>query len=159
VLVFNAFLLGRKTGEQSVKLSDNATAIKENDSTLNKQTTELKNVNKQDSILTVYHTRVREKVVVSHDTIYLATQKGVDSLVAVSPAVSRLIQSDDSLIAAQQRSIALRDTLIASLRLGIKERDDRIKLLEAPTSKITRLLNAAKWITTGVVVGLAVSHR
>ncbi len=67
---------------------------------------------------------LRAKVRIVRDSIF------VRDTVYVSSDISDLIRASDSTIAAQQRSLALQDTLIANLRSGIALRDTRISILE-----------------------------
>lgn len=162
------YFVGRKQGVMDEKLAQNHTAIKANDSTLTKQTEQLKQTDKQDAILTTYRSHVREKVRVYRDTVYVQnTQAGDDTtqngyeIEAVSPVIAQLIEADDSTIKALQRSIALRDTLIGSLHKGIELRNVRIDILEKQVtpSRIKRILTATKWIAIGAIAGAAYVHR
>lgn len=159
-LVFNAYLVGKKQGQQDTKLAQNETLIKKNDSTLNKQSEQLKKSDKQDSILVAYHSKVREKVVVRLDTIIVhpaMNDSTPNEQIVVSPEIAQLIQADDSTIAALQRSLALRDTLIASLHRSVELRDQRIHILEAEAKpgKLKRILAAARPFAIGAIVGAA----
>lgn len=155
-VVTMAFCAGERHKAQAIKLATNATLIKANADSLNKETRRVGEANKQDSILVTYRTHVREKIVVRHDTILVA-----DKAPVVSPEIAQLLVADDSTIKALQRSIALRDTLIASLRGGIALRDDRVKLLESEVSpgRLKRLGTAVKWIAIGAIAGAAFVHR
>lgn len=191
-LIVNAYLVGRKQGRMDEKLSTNQTAIKETDSIVKKRSEEIKKSDKQDSILVAYRSKVREKVVVVHDTIKLKVESGglkpeqecsqngndctqngndctqtvhsgvndsatTEQIVVVSPEVAQLIQADDSTIRALQHSLALRDTLIATLHRTVELRDGRIKLLDREPGKLKRIITATKWIAVGAVIGAAFS--
>lgn len=109
------------------------------------------------------HDIVRRKIKIVHDTVLASNGNSVgkDSVLAVSPEIAALIQSDDSLIAAQKRTLALQDTLIASLRVGLNLRDQRITILEKAVlpSKASRFIAATRWIAVGAVLGAAFVHK
>jgi hypothetical protein len=92
---------------------------------------------------------------VRHDSVF------VRDTVFVSPDIAQLIQADDSLIAAQKHSLAMQDTLISSLRVGLSLRDARISLLEKEVTpgKMRRIVTATKWLAIGAVIGVAYQHR
>lgn len=149
------YCVGIKKGHLDERLSINAQAIKENGQKSSIDSAKVDTARKHSDSLLVEHTVIREKVRVQHDSVFAR------DTVYVNSDIASLIVTADSTIAAQQRSLALQDSLIASLRIGISLRDTRIKLLESEVtpSKTSKFFTAAKWLTTGAVVGFAVAHR
>lgn len=134
-----AYCSGKKAGQIAEKLSANKTAIHASDSVTNLVTSRTDSAHVRSDILTDNRATIRPHVRVLHDTVTVLASNGSsngkdnssDSVTIVSPEIARLIQTDDSTIAAQARTIALQDTLVASLRVGISLRDTRISILES----------------------------
>lgn len=156
IALFNAFLIGKRSGEQEVALKANADSTHVQDSVVRKDSAVADSVKHSANILTTYRSHVREKIVVRHDTILVR-----DSVVVVSPEVAQLIQADDSTIAALRNVIAAQDTLIAALRKGVALRDNRIVLLEKERNpgKLRGIVTATKWLAIGAVIGVAYSQK
>lgn len=149
------YIVGFRSGQTSQKLSANKTRIASADSVTKLVTAVTDSATRHTAVLDSTHDVVRAKVRVVRDSVF------VRDTVYVNSDIADLIVADDSLIAAQKRSLALRDTLIASLRVGISLRDTRIHLLESEVApgKLKRFLNATRWVAVGAVVGVAVAHR
>lgn len=149
------YFVGRKSQKQEDALAVNHTQIVQSDKhtdSVQKRTTDSR---KKDAVLDSTRDVIRTKVLVRHDSVF------VRDTVYVSPDIAQLIQSDDSLIAAQKHSLALQDTLIASLRVGLNLRDQRITILEKAVlpSKASRFIAATKYIAIGAIIGVAFQHR
>jgi hypothetical protein len=135
-----AFYTGTRKGHLDEKLSINAGQLKKSDSSIKSVQIRTDSAKKQIIPLETQRGVVRTQIRVVHDTILSSggINSGKDSIIAVSPAIAHLIQADDSLIAIQKRALALQDTLVASLRVGLSLRDQRIHLLESRgTSRIS----------------------
>ena len=147
--------VGRKQGRLDEKLSANRGQIVQQDSVTKRHSARADTSRKEVYSLDKHHDSVRVMVEVAHDSVF------VRDTVYVNSDIASLIVADDSLIAAQKRSLALQDTLIASLRKSVELRDTRIHLLESEVTpgKLKRFINATRWVAVGAVVGLAVAHR
>lgn len=124
------YFVGKKQGHLDEKLSQNRTQIAVSDS-VTKAVTIVTQAAKAMSDST-YKARVpiRAKLKVVHDTVLVETPYG-NEIEAVSPVIAQLITTDDSVIAAQQRTIELQKALVAALQKGIALRIERISLLES----------------------------
>lgn len=125
VLVGLGYCAGDKHGHLNEKLAANKTLIHVSDSITKSVQIRTDSSRRTDSVLSKRYDVVRTKVRVVHDTITVG-----DSIDIVSPEIAAVLLAADSTIAAQKRSLALQDTLIAGLRVGISLRDTRISLLE-----------------------------
>lgn len=151
-----AYYIGKKQGATDARLEINSTQLKKSDENIKTVQTRTDSSKAITAKLDSTHDIVRRKIKVVHDSILVH-----DSVVVVSPEIAQLIQSDDSLIAAQKRTLALDDTLIVSLRVGLNLRDVRISILEKAVtpSKVQRIITATKWIAIGAVIGAAYQHK
>lgn len=73
----------------------------------------------------------RAKLHVVHDTTFLPSDTPGKVDTVTNSTLARLIFSSDSMKVAHKEESAKQDLLIASLRVDISNRDDRIKLLES----------------------------
>jgi len=127
-----AYYVGKKQGVVDTQLGVNASQIGVSDSTTKTVQIRTDSSRKKDAVLDSTHDVIRTKIHVVHDTVYVGSDIPDSTDEAVySPAIAHLIATDDSLISAQKHSLALQDTLNASLRVGIALRDERIELLES----------------------------
>jgi len=128
-----AYYVGKKQGVVDTQLGVNASQIGVSDSTTKTVQIRTDSSRKKDAVLDSLHDVIRNRIKVVHDTVYAPSDISSDTTdeAIYSPAIAHLIATDDSLISAQKHSLALQDTLNASLRVGIALRDERIELLES----------------------------
>lgn len=124
LMLVTAYCQGKKAGATDEKLAANKTATHVSDSITKSVQIRTDSAKAVAAVLDSTHDVIRVKVKVVHDTVTTPSGVYVDSTLA------HLITVSDKTIAAQKRALALQDTLVASLRVGIKNRDERIKLLE-----------------------------
>lgn len=117
---------GLKRGAENQKLAENKTAIKANDLSTKAVEKVADSAVKQSDSLVQKRDTMRSPIKIVHDTLFVPGEAPV-----VSPKLAELIAADDSTIAAQERSIKLQNVLIASLKVGIALRDQRIAILES----------------------------
>lgn len=157
VILFGSicFFVGKKQGRFEEGDSQLKKQIHTSDSTTKSIEPRVDSARKQDAVLDSVHDVIRTRVKVVYDTVTTPGAVYVDSTLA------HLILSSDSTIIALKRSLALQDTLIASLRVGMSLRDQRISLLEKAVlpSKTSRFFTATKYLALGAVVGVAIAHR
>lgn len=125
VLMGLGYCAGDKHGHLNEKLSANKMLTHVSDSITKSVQIRTDGSRRNDSALSKKYDLVRTKIGVVHDTITVG-----DSIDIVSPEIAAVLLAADSTIAAQKRSLALQDTLIGSLRVGLDLRDKRISLLE-----------------------------
>lgn len=125
-----AYYVGKKQQKMDDALSQNRTQISHSDSVTKTVTQKADSAEKHSDSVATRYTAIRSKVKVVHDTILVPSGINQSKDTIVSPAIAALIVSADSTIAAQSRTIALQDTLISSLRVGLNLRDVRIDILE-----------------------------
>jgi sensor c-di-GMP phosphodiesterase-like protein len=152
VLLTLAYCRGKSNGADNQALANNATAIHQSDSVIkNAQHTvdTLKVISDQQA---ASRTILRSQVRIVHDTTI----------------ISRLVYADDSLIKADSNTIHAQGVDIEALRVGISDRDARIKILDG--MKIPRTMrglqvgvggcqSAARGITPCVYLGYGFTLR
>lgn len=124
ILVVAGYCAGMKHQATNDKLAANTVLTKANDATTKTDSA------KTDTI-TLVRQKVRDHVTVQHDTIFVPGEPPI-----VSDTIAKLISADDSLIKSQK-------VFIADLQVGIKLRDQRIKILEGmKTPRFSRGIQA-----------------
>lgn len=146
VMLTLAYCSGVRRGAEDEKLKQNSVQIRTQDSVTKLVTRKADSSRKASDSVATRYTGIRYKVKIVHDT--LIVHSGVNADTLVNSVVSNLILAADSTIAAQQRSLALQDTLVAALRQGIALRNVRIDILEH--AKRPRL-----GFRSGLIVGAA----
>jgi hypothetical protein len=119
-----AYCSGVKKGQSDERLAQNKVQIRTQDSVSSEDSVRADSARQKAIRLDSTYDVVRTKVRVVRDSVF------VRDTVYVSSDLAQVIVTADSTIAAQKRSLALQDTLISSLRVGISLRDQRIDLLE-----------------------------
>lgn len=147
VMLTLAYCSGVRRGAEDQRLKENAVQIRTSDSVTKLVTSRTDSARKHSDALVTSRAKTRDRIRVVSDTVYVSDSLDVEDAFLI-PQVAQLIQQDDSIIAAQQRSLAMQDTLIANLRSGIVLRDIRIDILEH--AKRPRI-----GFKSGVVVGAA----
>ena len=159
----NQRFVGKRQQAMDDALRANRDSVVHQDSVVKHDSVHVDSARKTSDIISTYRERVREKVVVQHDTVLLAINGNTDGRdsVYVNSDIAQLIRADDSTITALKNLVVSQDTLIAALRKSVDLRDTRIKLLESDRNpgKLRRILAATKYIAIGAVLGVALSHR
>ncbi len=154
------FYAGDRHGRVNERLAQNSIAITKSDSSTKAISIRVDSGKLISNRLAATRKGIRDSVQIKHDTINI-----LGSVPIVSKEIAALIQVDDSVINAQANTISLQDTLIASLKIGLSLRDERIRLLSGPKHFSTGLQLGAGYcrnVTGGtpcLYVGYGVSFR
>jgi Ulp1 family protease len=123
ILVTMGYCAGTRRQAANDALAANSVLIQKSDSVSKSVQIRVNSSKTAVSILTNANNKAKSGVRIVHDTVFTPGHTYVDTVL-----VNRL-NSADALIAGQSRALALEDTLVASLNIGIHNRDDRIKIL------------------------------
>lgn len=133
------YFIGKKQGHLDEELTNNSLELKKSDSSIKSVQIRTDSAKRRSDVLDKNYDVVRTKVRVVHDTTFLPSDTPGKVDTVANSTLARLIFSADSMKTAHKEERAASDVLVASLRLGISLRDERIKLLESRgTSRISK---------------------
>lgn len=132
VLLAMAYCSGQKSGQSNEKLAANQVQTEKDNKIIQANQVTVDSSKVRSDVLVRSRDSLRGRVHIVHDTIEVEPDSiGNDMETIVDSVVANLILKDDSTIKALSATVDNYGILVASLRVGISDRDNRIKLLES----------------------------